>query len=135
MKKTLFLLSLAGTAFSGYLSGVKLFSKTCAFGETCPFFLGYPACYYGFVLFLLLTVLSGMLLWGSANTRKTLNLLGVISVLGVLFAGYYTLIELPVLFSAGFSAYMLGLPTCALGLVFFVAVLVVALVARTRAAV
>lgn len=133
MKKVLFIFSLAGVAFSGYLSGVKLFSKTCAFGETCPFFLGYPACYYGFTLFLLLSILSGMLVWGSTDTRKTLDILTVVSILGVLFAGYYTLIELPLLFSAGFSAYMLGLPTCALGLIFFVAVLGIALrVRRSR---
>lgn len=135
MKNALFLLSLAGTAFSGYLSGVKLFTKTCAFGETCPIFLGYPACYYGFVLFLLLTVLSGILLWVNSNTRKTLNTLTVISILGVLFAGYYTLGELPVLFSAGLSAYMFGLPTCALGFVFFVAVLLIALTLRKRSVV
>jgi len=135
MKNALFLLSLAGTAFSGYLSGVKLFTKTCAFGETCPIFLGYPACYYGFVLFLLLTVLSGMLIWGNADSRKTLNTLTVISILGVLFAGYYTLGELPLLFSAGISAYVFGLPTCALGFVFFVAVLLIALTLRKRSVV
>ncbi len=132
MTKILLLLSLAGTVFSGYLSSVKLFSKTCAFGETCPIFLGYPACYYGFVLFLLLTIFSGILIWGSTPARKTLTLLVFVSILGVLFAGYYTIVELPVLFSVGFSAYVLGLPTCALGLIFFVAVLAIALSLRKR---
>lgn len=132
MTKILLLLSFAGTVFSGYLSSVKLFSKTCAFGETCPIFLGYPACYYGFVLFLLLTIFSGILIWGSTPARKTLTLLVFVSILGVLFAGYYTIVELPVLFSVGFSAYVLGLPTCALGLIFFVAVLAIALSLRKR---
>ena len=50
-KKAALLLTLAGVLFSGYLSGVKFISDTCAFNEGCPYFLGYPACYYGFLMF------------------------------------------------------------------------------------
>ena len=38
-------LASGGTAFSGYLSAVRLLTGSCAFNESCPFFLGYPACW------------------------------------------------------------------------------------------
>lgn len=66
MKRALqivFALSLAGTAFSGTLSYLELFGKSAA---SCPAvgtpgtILGYPACVYGFVMFLLLAIVSGV---------------------------------------------------------------------------
>lgn len=123
----LFVLSLMGVMFSGYLSGVKFFTETCAFNESCPYFLGYPACYYGFGLFLTLFILSGLLLWQKVGNKMGLIFISVVSSLGVLFAGYFTLKELPILLEEGLSAYLLGLPTCALGLVFFVVILFVSL--------
>lgn len=131
MYKTLFGLTIAGVLFSGYMSGVKFFSKTCAFGETCPYFFGIPACYIGFILFLILAILAGLLVFGDKN-RKTLKNMTLVSLLGVLFAGYYTILELPLLFSEGLSAYMLVLPTCALGLIFFVIILLMVLRAKKR---
>ena len=50
----MFSLGLAGILFSGYLSAIKFFSATCAFNEPCPYFLGYPACYFGFGMFLII---------------------------------------------------------------------------------
>ncbi len=123
----LFVLSLMGVMFSGYLSGVKFFTETCAFNESCPYFLGYPACYYGFALFLTLFILSSLLLWQKVGNKIGLIFMSIVSSLGVLFAGYFTLKELPILLNEGLSAYLLGLPTCALGLVFFVVILFVSL--------
>jgi hypothetical protein len=40
-------LAAAGTLFSGYLNTVRLFTGSCAFNESCPFFSG----------------LSGVLVW------------------------------------------------------------------------
>lgn len=120
MKKLLLIASVAGLAFSGYISGVKLFTSTCAFSESCPYFLGYPTCYYGFALFLVLTIASYLLVFGRVSMTTSARLLQAASFLGILFAGYFTLKELPLLFSEGLGAYMLGLPTCALGLIFFV---------------
>ena len=131
MYKTLFALTIAGVLFSGYMSGVKFFSKTCAFGETCPYFFGIPACYIGFILFLILAILAGSLVFGN-KSKKTLKNMTLVSLLGVLFAGYYTILELPLLFSEGLSAYMLVLPTCALGLIFFVIILLMVLRAKKR---
>jgi hypothetical protein len=115
----LFILSIGGILFSGYLSGVKLFTEGCAFNESCPYFLGYPACYYGFVMFLLLTIFSYMLFFGKSSLNKGSKKMMFVSFLGILFAGYFTFKELPVLFEKGLSEYVLGLPTCALGLLFY----------------
>lgn len=43
MPKTILILEIADTLFAGYLSAVKLISHTCAFNESCPYFLEYPA--------------------------------------------------------------------------------------------
>jgi len=115
----LFILSIGGILFSGYLSGVKLFTEGCAFNESCPYFLGYPACYYGFVMFLLLTIFSYMLFFGKSSLNKGSKNMIFVSFFGILFAGYFTFKELPVLFEKGLSEYVLGLPTCALGLLFY----------------
>jgi len=114
-------LAFAGLLFSGYLSGVKLFTDTCAFGEGCPYFLGYPACYFGFVMYLAMTILLLLPRFGVAAQQTVLRAVLLISALGILFAGYFTLGELPLLASAGMRAYLLGLPTCAYGLVVYLA--------------
>jgi len=128
----LFGLSIAGVLFSGYLSGKKFFTATCAFNEPCPYFLGLPACYFGFALFLLITIFSTMLFFSKIRKSKGLQFVEIFSFLGVLFAGYFTLGELPTLFQDGFGAYMLGLPTCAMGLVFFLIIFILAVVALTK---
>jgi len=120
----LFILSLAGLLFAGYLSGVKFFTSTCAFNESCPIFLGYPACYYGFVMYLLLSILSYWLFTGQASEKSASKRIMLISFLGILFAGYFTIGELPLLFNEGFGAYALALPTCALGLIFYIAIFI-----------
>ena len=58
-----FLLSLAGTLFSGTLSYRELFGSTAI---ACPApgapgtLMGYPSCVYGFFMFLALTVVTGL---------------------------------------------------------------------------
>jgi hypothetical protein len=125
------LLTLAGTLFSGYLVGIKFFSATCAFGEECPFFLGYPACYFGFALFFGMFVSSAYALATKASTKWPVIVNMVIASLGVLFAGSFTVGEIASWFTAGFHAFgLLGLSTCAYGLVFFVIILVVSMLVR-----
>ena len=121
------LLATAGAAFSGYLGGVRFFSGTCAFNDPCPFFLGYPACYTGFVLFsaLLVTSLAGLVGHVESTWPMIANL--VIASLGSLFAGRLALIEF--VERGGGRSYGMGLPTCAYGLLFFAAMLVLSLVA------
>lgn len=126
-KIALLVLSLGGLCFSGYLSGIKFFTKTCAFNESCPYFLGYPACYYGFAMYLALTILSILNLLGKFNSRSIIKSIISVSGLGIIFAGYFTFKEIPILFAKGLTAYVLGLPTCALGLIFYITIFVIAI--------
>ena len=130
--RLLLALSVAGLLFAGYLSSVRFFSDVCAFNEPCPYFLGYPACYYGFVMFFIMTaaILSHFAL-GAANER-VLRIMLTVSGVGILFAGYFTLVELPRLFAGGISFYLLGLPTCAYGLIVYIAIFAIAVAARGR---
>ena len=119
-EKIVLALGVAGLAFAGYLSGVKLFTKTCAFNEECPIFLGLPACYFGFAMFFTITLFALLRVLGKCEHAKANTVILVTSFLGMVFAGYYTFWELPKLFREGLAAYVLGLPTCALGLIFYV---------------
>ncbi len=132
MKKAILIFGIGGLLFAGYLSSVKLFSQTCAFGESCPYFLGYPACYYGFVMYALITLFATLLVSGRLPPKSALNAISIVSFMGILFAGYFTLGELPLLFRQGFSAYFFGLPTCALGLIFYILIFALSLVTRSR---
>ncbi len=108
MKKIYIILTLAGVMFSGYLSSIKFFTKTCAFNETCPYFLGYPACYYGFIIFVsmfTITVYSFQKNLGEIWLSKKLAKL---SLVGILFSGYLVVIVEKLKFS-----------TCTLGLIFY----------------
>ena len=121
MRKTLFGIGIAGVLFSGYLSAVKLFSNTCAFNESCPFFLGQPACYYGFVMFALIAILAGFLYFGKGRAKTMLNGLTLVSLVGIVFSGYFVIQEIPNYFS-----------TCSLGLLFYIVVLVLSVIAHSR---
>lgn len=124
-KITLFLLGVSGVLFSGYLSGVKFFSSTCAFNESCPYFLGYPACYFGFIMFLVIAIVSTYLLYSKKDQKQGIKIIFLVSLVGILFAGRFTFEEIPLIFKQGFTAYALGLPTCALGLIFYILVFAV----------
>lgn len=125
--KTMFFLGLAGLLFSGYLSAVKLFSSTCAFNEPCPYFLGYPACYFGFGMFLIIFS-SALLGWLKNISEKVMSrIIVAVSGAGILFAGYFTIPEIQKLLSETETGYSLGLPTCAYGLVFYIIIFILSL--------
>ena len=121
----LFVLGLSGLMFSGYMSGIKLFTNTCAFNEPCPYFFGFPACYLGFGLFLTLFIIATALVLGNIGIKKGIKFILLFSSLGIIYAGYFSLIEIPAFFDLGFRAYVFGLPTCALGLIFFLLIYIV----------
>jgi hypothetical protein len=98
------ILSVGGLLFSGYLSGVKFFSSSCALGESCPYFLNQPACYYGLVMYTVITILV---------FRNKLKWVPVIAIGGMLFSGYFVVSE-------GFK-----FSTCALGMLFYLAIAIV----------
>lgn len=123
-KYTIYTLTLLGTLFSGYLSGVKFFTNTCALGETCPLFLGYPACYFGFGMFLALFILSNLLVFKRTGQNRIALAIQGVSILGIIFAGRFVVNEFAQWSSTGFKWSALGLPTCAYGLIFYMLVLV-----------
>jgi uncharacterized membrane protein len=113
------LLTLAGVLFSGYLSALRFLSSTCFADEPCPFFLGYPACYFGFGLFLALFITSVLAMVRKVPARLIHYALRTVSLGGTLFAGYFVVQEFLRDLATGFAIGPLGLPTCAYGLVFF----------------
>jgi len=130
---TQLLLSTAGLLFSGYLSATKLFTGTCAFNEPCPYFLGYPACWYGFVMFATLFGVSLAAYLRKMPVRKAGQWLTAVSGLGILFAGSFVVQEVYGWLSVGrFMGYGLGLPTCVYGLAFYIIIFVIALAGMMR---
>lgn len=116
----MFFLGLAGVLFSGYLSGVKFFTSTCAFSEPCPYFLGFPACWYGLGMFLIIFISAVFGLLKVILEKAVAKIITAISGLGILFAGYFTIPEIGKMLADTPSAYSLGLPTCAYGLIFYI---------------
>lgn len=120
---SVFILSIAGVLFAGYLSGVKLFSGVCSFNETCPYVLGYPSCYYGFIMFVALFVSSLFLILKKYKKITLYKTLFGVSLAGILFAGSLSIKELIGCIST-VCDYGLGLPTCAYGLMVYIAIFV-----------
>lgn len=136
-EKSLVILNVAltscGVLFSGYLSAVKFFSSNCVSDDPCPLFLGYPACYFGFSLFLTLFLTSALALAHALNFAVMRTVVRLVSLGGVLFAGYFVIQEVQRYFAAGFRSGPLGLPTCAYGLIFFLIIFGISF-KRTQAA-
>ncbi len=117
-------LTLAGTGFAGYLSAVKLFSGTCAFGESCPIFIGQPACYYGFTIFLAMLAGTAAAYLKRVEKPWPINYNLALSFLGILFSGSFVVQEIAVWVQHGFKSTFFGLSTCAYGLLFYIAIFV-----------
>jgi uncharacterized membrane protein len=56
--KAILVISIAGILFSGYLSYMEIFAGKCALGGTCSSVASIPACVYGFVMYLVVFVIS-----------------------------------------------------------------------------
>lgn len=121
--KTTFILSVGGVLFSGYLSAVKFLSGTCAFNETCPYFLGYPACWYAFGMYSIIFVATGLALWDRIRITSAAKASAFVSLLGILFAGWFVVEELWQSKLTG----VLGLSTCVYGLIFYILIFFVSL--------
>ena len=120
-------LALAGVLFSGYMSAVKFMTSNCVFNEPCPMFLGYPACYFGFGLFLTIFLTTLGVLAGRCGVPAMRVMLRIVSLAGTLFAGYFVSQELLRYRTGGYQPGTLVLPTCAYGLIFFLLIFGVSL--------
>jgi hypothetical protein len=121
-------LSAGGVAFSGYLSGVRFFSNSCAFAEPCPMFFGMPACYFGFAMFVALLGVSVAALRAPLASDVPVLLNAGIAGLGSIFAGSFAVAEL----RHGLTTYGLGVSTCVYGALFFLAILATSLTTLLR---
>lgn len=126
--KTIFILTAAGLGFSGYLSAVKLLSGSCAFNESCPYFLGYPACWYGFAMYLVMCVMTGLAIFKKVRPLAALTTDVLVSTLGIIFAGSFVVQEVAQSRLTG----VLGLSTCVYGLVFYIAIFIASLRATRK---
>ena len=124
LELSIFILSIAGVLFAGYLSGVKLFLGICSFTESCPYVLGYPSCYYGFVMFVGLFVTSLLLILKKYKKVDLYKTIFGISLAGILFSGYLSIQELVFSFPLSECSYGLGLPTCTYGLFVYIGIFV-----------
>jgi hypothetical protein len=125
---SLFALATAGLIFSAYLSGIKLFTGTCAFNESCPYFLGLPACWYGFAMYLIMFIVSGAALAWEDKIKKAILTDIIVSSLGILFAGRFVVLEF---LQWGITG-TLGFSTCVYGLIFYIAIFIVAGIAYRK---
>ncbi len=112
-------LTFLGVCFAGYLSLTKLITNTCALNEACPYFLGYPACWYGLGLFSIMFVTALLTYLNKTSLSKARWIIGIVSLIGIFFAGNFIVPEMKPLL-AGSASYSLGLPSCAYGFIFYV---------------
>lgn len=56
--KVILIISIIGIIFSGYLSYSELFNHTCLLGGSCTSVASIPACVYGFIMYLIVFVIS-----------------------------------------------------------------------------
>ncbi len=128
MRRLVFTFVGMGLLFSGYLSAVKLFTDTCAFNESCPYFLGYPACWYGFAMYSAMFILLMLGTRGILSQSNMFKSIVGVSLAGTIFSGSFVIQEL----SRSTITGLLGLSTCAYGLIFYILILSVSFLGYLR---
>ncbi len=125
----IFVFSICGIAFSGYLFIASLILGGHALHESAQTFLGVPAFYSGLLLFAGLITLSVYAYQRRISLEHWLISTTVASFIGILFALYLTFKEMPTFLKHGFTTYTFGVPTSFIDLVFFMLVFVTAALA------
>ena len=122
-----FWLSLGGVLFAAYMVAHKAILEVCPFNEECPYFLGYPACYFGLAMFVIMFMAACANIWFGFNFYWTHKVMTIVSILGIVFAGSYVVGDMREWLVNG-RKYGLVLPTCAYGLIFYGLILIVSLI-------
>src|SRR3989304_6589461 len=112
---TTLVLTLGGVLFSGYLSFYKLLTGNCALNEPCPFFLGYPACWYGFAMFCVMFLVVLVARVQNTVSRSPVRFVAAVSLLGIIFSGSFVWSDVQI-WLASSQSYTLILPSCVYGL-------------------
>jgi hypothetical protein len=101
-----------GIGFSGYLAASVLLSSTCPLNGGCALVLGYPSCMYGLIMYSIMLIIL-LLTWAGKIAFSTgRNLILLVSVAGMLFAGSLLIEEYAgnrplTICAVGFVMYML----------------------------
>jgi hypothetical protein len=130
LKVTLYL-SIAGVLFAGYLTISKMLTGICSFGESCPFLWNHPVCIYGLMIFFTIMLSTITLLLHPTDKLAKKSLL-YMSILGVLFSGFYSYKEIFNPICGNKCHYQLLIPTCIYGFIVFVAVFICMMLARRK---
>ncbi|MFA6098663.1 MAG: vitamin K epoxide reductase family protein [Patescibacteria group bacterium] len=94
---TILIISIAGAAFSGYLSYVNLWGNGCgkalvSCGAAPVEIFGLPNCVYGFFMFMLVAIFAIIAL-ARKNSRPIVLTVLIFGIAGVLFAGGLSVYE------------------------------------------
>jgi len=124
--RTIFVFSIIGTLFAGYLTFTKLLLGVCPLKEPCPVIFGQPACVYGLVLYLVLLLSSSVILLKDSKKKLKCwnNIIFWVSLAGILFALYSTYLEVFAIHCPGGCSYSLLLPTCIYGLTMYIVIFI-----------
>lgn len=129
--KIIFVLALGGVLFAGYLTIVQIATGACALNEPCPYFLGYPACWYGLVMFLSIFVFNLIALLSRISFKTSLIFITIISFAGILFSGWLSWGEISSWLNNA-RTYAMILPTCVYGLIFYMAIFILSVIQITK---
>ena len=124
--KIILLVAAFGVAFSGYLTFGTLLVGSCPLSGECPYFLGYPACDYGLIMFLIIFFSSLALFKTKYNPAILLKVILFVSIIGIIFSGYFSITEL-----LNPRQWVLLLPSCVYGLAMYVIIAGIALKVRS----
>ena len=122
--KTLFYLGLTGAVFSGVLGLRQLAGQTCTLSTSCALLLGYPACLFGLVVYVLLMIVGwfGLVQGLQASSLRRAAL--VFSGMGMLLAGWFAVTEMWNYLTGGFL-YDINPPIHMYGLALFFVIFVI----------
>lgn len=134
--KIMFVLAAMGFLFSGYLTFSKILLKTCPLNEPCSVFLGVPTCVFGFAMFTLMLAFSAAGVWCKRAHPVCMTKANLaVSFAGIIFSGYFAIKEIFFTECYGEACrFSLGLPSCAYGLLFFIAVFALSIVSLSKKA-
>lgn len=131
MKKsliTILIFTIIGTLFSGYLTFTKLISGLCPLTEGCYYLFGYPTCLFGFIFFLALLISSLI----AIKKQKAISWIFWISLVAILFSGYFSYKEIFYPLCIGRCVYSLLIPSCIYGLFMYIIIFIFSIIASKK---
>lgn len=117
--KLISIIAIIGVLFSSYLSFGTIITGACPLNGECPFFLGYPACNYGLVMFCIILITALFTFKQGQNIKNLIKYIVFVSFIGILFSGYFSMIEI-----LNPRSFALFLPTCVYGLIMYLLIFI-----------